>query len=206
MLTDITTSELGSQLARQGYWPAWAMEGFAAGKFTEVVQLCRERLVDEPHLLSGRAIYARALCEVGQFDLAREQGYAILATDPDNLVALKLLGDIAYRQNDAMAALSHYERVLELDPECRGLACRLSPRPIERTHMITLTRPEEPSPSEQLPLRSIPFYTETMADLYLAQGYPRLAATVYKVLHERSRHPRFLEKLAKAEEKVKAKP
>jgi hypothetical protein len=45
-----------------------------------------------------------------------------------------------------------------------------------------------------------------MADLYLAQGYPRLAATVYKVLHERSRHPRFLEKLAKAEEKVKAKP
>lgn len=200
------TAQTAASLAQQGYWPAWAAESYAQGKFVEVVQICRDRLADDPHLLSGRILYAKALIQVNQIEAAREQLYLILAIDPDNLVALKLLGDCACRSGEDLSGLSHYERVLELDPDCHGLACELKSLPTERTHTITLTRPEEPATvAEQIPLRSIPFYTETMGDLYLAQGYPRLAATVYRVLHDRSRHPRLLEKLSRAQEKVKAK-
>ncbi|MBK7140575.1 MAG: hypothetical protein IPH75_00680 [bacterium] len=206
MSTETVTESRQSRLSRQGYWPAWAAESFAQGKFADVVQLCRERLVDDPRMISGRVLYAKALVEVGQYEQALEQGYAVLTLDPDNLQALKLLGDIADHAHDQFTAYSHYERVLELDPECHGLCCPVAPKAVERTHTITLTRPEENPPHDSLPLRTIPFYTETMGDLYLAQGYPRLAATVYKVLHERSRHPRFLEKLARAEDKARAKP
>jgi tetratricopeptide (TPR) repeat protein len=200
------TDQTAAKLAQQGYWPAWAAQSYAEGKYTEVVQLCRDGLVDAPHLISGRILFAKALLKVNQSDGAREQLYMVLSIDPDNLVALKLLGDCAHLSGDDLSGLAHYERVLELDNDCHGLACELKPLPTERTHTITLTRPEEPAiVAEHIPLRSIPFYTETMGDLYLAQGYPRLAATVYKTLHERSRHPRLLEKLSRAEEKVKAK-
>ncbi len=193
------------RLSRQGYWPAWAAEQLAHGKFADVILQCRERLVTDPHLTSGRVVYAQALMAVGQQDQALEQAYAVLSVDPDNLKALKLVGDIAHDRNDLFAAQSHYERILEIDPECRGLVGAVKQVPQERTHIITLTRPEENPAVDPLPLRSIPFYTETMGDLYLAQGYPRLAAAVFKVLHERSHHPRFLEKLARAEDKAKAK-
>lgn len=196
---------VSGRLSRQGYWPAWAAEQLAQGKYTDVILQCRERLVTDPHLTSGRVIYAQALMAVGQQDQALEQAYAVLSIDPDNLVALKLVGDIAHDRQDSFTAFSHYERVLEIDPACRGLVCAVKQIPQERTHVITLTRPEESSTADTLPLRTIPFYTETMGDLYLAQGYPRLAATVFKVLHERSHHPRFLEKLARAEDKAKAK-
>ncbi len=205
-MPQISTSDKTFRLARQGYWPAWAAESLAAGKLSEVVQLCRERLADDPSLLSGRLLYARALVELNQIESAREQLYMALAVDPDNLVAHKLLGDCAYQSGDDLSGMAHYERVLEIDPDSHGLCCAVKAMPNERTHIITITRPEEPVvAAEPMPLRSIPFYTETMGDLYLAQGYPRLAATVYKVLHERSRHPRLLEKLSQAEEKVKAK-
>jgi tetratricopeptide (TPR) repeat protein len=202
----ISGDQTTSVLARQGYWPAWAARSYEEGKYADVVKICRDRLADDPHLLSGRILYAKALLHVNQMESALEQLYMILAIDPDNLVALKLLGDCACLNGDDLSAHSSYERVLEVDPDCQGLVCELNSLPVERTHTITLTRPEEPSViNEHIPLRSIPFYTETMGDLYLAQGYPRLAATVYKVLHDRSRHPRLLEKLSRAEEKVKAK-
>ena len=60
-------------------------------------------------------------------------------------------------------------------------------------------------PEAAKPGRDIPFYTETVADLYLAQGYPRLAADVYRNLSSVGQNPRLSEKLARAEEKIKQK-
>jgi tetratricopeptide (TPR) repeat protein len=193
-------------LSRDGYWAAWAAQHVTAGEYADAIQLCKERLAVEPQLLSARIAYGVALARAGQAESAKEQFFYVLSTDPDNLVALKHLGDIAFAEGDEFSAMAKYERILEIDPYCRGVASDFTNRKIERTHTVTLVRPEEPARShDTVPLRAIPFYTETMGDLYMAQGYHRLAATVYRVLHDRGRHPRLQDKLLQAEEKIKSK-
>ncbi|MBU0982891.1 MAG: hypothetical protein KKA42_03410, partial [candidate division Zixibacteria bacterium] len=51
--------------------------------------------------------------------------------------------------------------------------------------------------------RSIPFFTETMGDLYLAQGHSRLAAEVFRHLIDQNDNPRLADKLMQAEGKTK---
>ncbi len=193
-------------LHARGYWPAPAARALAEKKYSSAVELCKNHLAEEPHCISGRLIYATALYRAGQTEAASDQYFLVLARDPENIVALKYLGDIAFAAGDELSAMSGYKKILEIDPFCGGLVCDLAPKSPETNRTITLTRGEElVSTSPVSTAREIPFYTETMADLYLAQGYPRLAAAVYTSLIEKNRHPRLLDKLARAESKLKEK-
>ncbi|MBN1211649.1 MAG: tetratricopeptide repeat protein [candidate division Zixibacteria bacterium] len=193
-------------LSEKGYWPARAARFVSEGLYSRAVEVCLEKLPDDSELISGHLIYAVALYKAGQTESAAEQFYEVLSRDPDNLVALKYLGDIKYATGDVFAALADYNRILEIDPGCRGLKCELSFKNRETTRSITITRGEEigePSPSRSL--RDIPFYTETLADLYLAQGHARLAAEVYDYLSKIGDNPRLQNKLSQARNKVKDK-
>jgi hypothetical protein len=96
--------------------------------------------------------------------------------------------------------------VLELDPLCRGLKSRVKKRPSAAARTITLTRcAESRPPRKKTPLRDIPFFTETIGDLYLAQGYPELAAEVFRKLNLKGDSPRIAEKLNRAEGIIKEK-
>lgn len=197
---------LQDRLLTRGYWPALALRALNDKKYSAAVELCKTHLAEEPLCISGRLIYARALYWAGQTESAAEQFYRVLALDPENLVALKHLGDIKFAFGDQMAAFADYQRILELDPHCNGVGTELAPKPSESSRTITITRGEEHILETALPpLRNIPFYTETMADLYLSQGYPKLAAVVYRTLLENNRHPRLQDKLAQAEERLKEK-
>lgn len=187
------------------YWLAAAARHLAAGKYSAVVELCKEHLAESADLLSGRLLYARALFEAGQTESASEQFYQALALDPDNSVALKYLGDIAYKTGDEFTAFSYYARILELDPNCRGIKSDLKPKTTQTTRTINLVRHEETAAPVTGPLRAIPFYTETMGDLYLKQGHPRLAAEVFRTLNEQTPRPSLLEKLKQAEDKARDK-
>jgi predicted Zn-dependent protease len=201
-----STPWLTGRLAESGYWPARAAMKLAEGRYADVVRICRDNLDDTIPPLSGRVVYASALLRSGQTDSAADEFRRVLASDPDHLVALKAMGDAAYANNDAAGAMSYYRRVLEIDPCCRGLKSELELRPGRVTRTITLSRGSETD--ETLPgraLRAIPFYTETMGDLYLAQGYPRLAAEVFRRVHEQNHSPRVQEKLAQAEANIKEK-
>jgi tetratricopeptide (TPR) repeat protein len=168
--------------------------------------LCKQHLPDEPELVSGRIIYALALFRAGQMESASEEFYRILSRDPENLVALKYLGDIKFAQGDEFAAMANFARILEIDPYTRGVCGRLAKQPAETTTTITLRRGTEASPdSDSTPLRQVPFVTETMGDLYLAQGHSRLAAAVFRSLQQQAGNPRLAEKLAQAEHNVKEK-
>ena len=200
-------SEIVDTLAARGYWAALAAGHLTEGRYSRAVELCKEHLSDGPEIISGRLIYARALYHAGQTQSAAEQFYRVLSRDSNNLVALKYLGDIFHALGDQPAAMAHYQRVLDEDPDSRALCCRLTPKQTETTHTVTLRRAGE-SPSGVLPKRTsreIPFYTETMGDLYMTQGYPRLAADVYRVLNSTGQNPRLTDKLADAEEKIKEK-
>ena len=196
-------------LAATGYWPARAVKYFYQGKYSRAVELCKENLPHHTGPVSARLIYARALYHAGQLDSAAEQFFAVLALDTDNLVALKYLGDLNYKRGNELTAMSYYLRILELDPLCRGLKSDLTGRPgrsKETTRTITINRPGEKVPPKITPLlREIHFYTETVGDLYLAQGHSRLAAEDFRVLNNREQNPRLVEKLSRAEQKIKEK-
>ena len=196
------TRSLTERLAADGYWPAQAAVSLAEGKYATAVRLCKESLADQSELVSGRLVYAQALYRAGQAESATEELHRVLALDPDNQVALKILGDIRFEAGELPSAMANYRRVLEIDPHSRGLSSVLKkPEKKATTRTITISRQYEPSgsrPTESL--RDIPFVTETMGDLYLAQGHNRLAGEVFRRLLESNQHPRLAEKLARAEQ------
>jgi len=193
-----------SRLAADGYWAAQAMERLGEGKYSEVIRICREHFETSPNLVSGRLAYATALFLSGQAELAADEFHHVLALDPDNQVALKYLGDILFASGDPAEAMACYRRVLEVDPGCRGLKSAVKKRHTTTTRTITLSRGSETrSSSTEPPLREILFYTETMGDLYMNQGHPRLAAEIFRRLNERGTAPRLAEKLVRAESKIR---
>jgi len=193
-------------LAAKGYWPARAARLLDEGKYSRAVELCRANLEYSPELLSARLIFGRALYHAGQTTSAAKQFHRVIAHDPDNVAALFYLANIRFGEGDEIGALEYFGRVLEIDPECRGLACRLTERVRQTTRTITLARPKVASAAETSPpLRRVAFVTETIGDLYLEQGHARLAAEVYRVLNQDSRNPRLADKLARAEAVLKDK-
>jgi len=192
-----------STLVEERYWPARAAEALREGKYSRAVEICREGLVSDPELLSGRLIYAAALLKSDQLDSASEQFYTVLSLDPENLVALKSLGDIKMKLGDELGGIACYRRVLEIDPLCRGVKSDLCDRPEGITRTVTLHRHTEEPVHPRLKTRMIPFYTETIGDLYLAQGHPRLAAEVFRSLITTNTNSGLQEKLKAAEKRLR---
>lgn len=193
-----------ARLAADGYWAATAMERLSEGRYSDVIRICRENFESAPKLVSARLAYATALHLSGQRESATDEFHHVLALDPNNQVALKYLGDIRYHSGDEAEALACYRRVLEIDPGCRGLKSAIKKRRTTTTRTITLTRGSETrATTAEVPLREIPFYTETMGDLYMKQGHPRLAAEVFRHLSESGSAPRLSEKLDLAESKIR---
>lgn len=194
---------LVDRLASRGYWPARAAKYLSEGKYSRAVEVCKENLPQAPRLLSGRLIYARALYHAGQTEAAAEQFYRVLSSDPDNMVALKYLGDLKYTDGDEVSAIANYQRVQELDPDGHGLSCSVERPQAETTRTISLSRKGETTPAHRESLRRVYFYTETMGDVYLAQGHARLAAEVYSRLNEQGSNPRLAEKLSMVQDKIR---
>ncbi|MBD3331921.1 tetratricopeptide repeat protein [candidate division GN15 bacterium] len=191
-------------LASRAYWPARAAQYLAEGRYSRAVEVCKENLRDNPNLVSARLILARALYHAGQHESATEQFYRVMTLDPDNLIALKYLGDIKFAAGDELGAMAMYQRIQQLDPHGNGLCSKIRKDRQEKTKTITLPRPPEQT-AERKPLRQVYFYTETLGDLYLKQGYPRLAAEVFEHLCRTTENPRLREKLQQSQQKVREK-
>ena len=148
------------------------------------------------HLVIGDRVEAG---ELERAEEATERLYEVLAIDPNNVVALKILGDIRYSQHDVVSAMANYSRILEIDPDCRGIKSEMPVKKPEPVRQLILQRaPETAAPAKTLQLER-PFRTETVGDIYLAQGQPRLAMEIFKELADLHQNPRMREKLASAE-------
>src|SRR5215217_6054600 len=77
------------------YFAPLANEYRKAGDLEQAIALCRTHLKDQPTHMSGHIVFGQALFESGQHDEARQVFEAALALDPENLIALRHLGDIA---------------------------------------------------------------------------------------------------------------
>ncbi|HKN67284.1 MAG TPA: tetratricopeptide repeat protein [Gemmatimonadaceae bacterium] len=98
------------------YFAPLANEYRKIGDFDQAIFICQEFLPQQPGHMSGHIVYGQALFESGRHDEARSVFETALALDPENLIALRHLGDIARAHGDAETARAWYRRVLESDP------------------------------------------------------------------------------------------
>jgi hypothetical protein len=111
------------------YFAPLANEFRKGGDLDQAILICQEFLPQQPGHMSGHIVYGQALYESGRLDEARGVFDTALSLDPENLIALRHLGDIAGRQGDPATARRWYERVLEADPrndEIQALLAGLS--------------------------------------------------------------------------------
>jgi len=110
------------------YFAPLANEYRKAGEIDQAIAICREYLPQQPGHMSGHIVYGQALYEARQFDESKTVFETALSLDPENLIALRHLGDIALVIGDADGARGWYRRVLEADPrneEIQGQLAKL---------------------------------------------------------------------------------
>ncbi len=86
-----------------------------AGLLDRAILLCEKHLAEQPENMNGLVVYGQTLFEFGRQSEARVPFERALALDPENLIALRHLGDIARLEGDLQAAKGWYEKVLEFD-------------------------------------------------------------------------------------------
>lgn len=98
------------------YFAPLANEFRKAGDLEQAVFICQEYLPQQPGHMSGHIVYGQALFELGRDEEAKAVFETALSLDPENLIALRHLGDIARQAGDLDVARFWYQRVLESDP------------------------------------------------------------------------------------------
>jgi tetratricopeptide (TPR) repeat protein len=66
--------------------------------------------------MNGHVVYGQALFDSGRYEQAETTFTTALSLDPENLIALRHLGDISRLSGNGGAALDWYKRVLDADP------------------------------------------------------------------------------------------
>lgn len=108
------------------YFAPLANELRKTGDVANAILLCREHLPKQPGHMSGYIVFGQALFDAGELDESRAVFEQALALDPENLIALRQLGDIARRDGDLSLARRWYERVLDADPRNDEIATQLA--------------------------------------------------------------------------------
>src|SRR5512134_3036634 len=86
------------------YFAPLADEYRKAGDIAAAIEMCRAHLAQQPGHMSGHIVLGKALYENGALGEAQEVFQTALGLDPENLIALRHLGDIARQQGEAATA------------------------------------------------------------------------------------------------------
>jgi tetratricopeptide (TPR) repeat protein len=98
------------------YFAPLANEFRKTGDVDHAILICEEFLPQQPGHMSGHIVYGQALFEAGKLPESRAVFETALSLDPENVIALRHLGDIARSHGDHAAARNWYVRVLDADP------------------------------------------------------------------------------------------
>jgi tetratricopeptide (TPR) repeat protein len=108
------------------YFAPLANEYRKAGDFAQAIAICREYLPQQPGHMSGHIVFGQALYEARQFDEAKTVFETALSLDPENLIALKHLGDIELIAGKTDAARAWYQKILDADPRNEEILAQLA--------------------------------------------------------------------------------
>src|SRR5512134_1914037 len=98
------------------YFAPLANEHRKAGDLEQAIAICQAHLPQQPGHISGHIVLGQALFEKGEHEESARVFETALGLDPENLIALRSMGDIARQAGDAPTARLWYERVLDVDP------------------------------------------------------------------------------------------
>ena len=122
------------------YFAPLANEYRKAGDPEQAIAICRAHLAQQPGHMSGHVVYGQALYDAGRMDEARVVFHQALTLDPENIIVLRHLGDIARQRGDVEEARSWYSRALDGDPHDAEVAAYLA----ELTEPLTIAPQSEP--------------------------------------------------------------
>jgi tetratricopeptide (TPR) repeat protein len=91
-----------------------------AGNYAAAEQVCRTGLTRHPGYLSARVTLGRTLIELDKLEEGERELEFVLKSAPDNLAAIRGMGEIHQRRGHLESALDYYHRALPLarhDPE-----------------------------------------------------------------------------------------
>src|SRR5437868_3622310 len=108
------------------YFAPLANEYRKAGDFNQAIAICREYLPQQPGHMSGHIVFGQALYEARQFDESKSVFETALTLDPENLIALKHLGDIALIGGNTDGARGWYKKILDADPRNEEILSQLA--------------------------------------------------------------------------------
>jgi tetratricopeptide (TPR) repeat protein len=108
------------------YFAPLANEYRKVGDVVRAIELCRAYLPQQPNHISGHIVFGQALYEAGELADSRTTFETALALDPENLIALRHLGDIARDTGELASAREWYVRVLEADPRNQEISGRIA--------------------------------------------------------------------------------
>lgn len=97
------------------YFAPLANEYRKGGQLKRAIEICRAQLAEMPGHMSGQIVFGQALYESGEFEEARQVFERAIALDPENLIALRSLGDMSLQAGDTKEARTWYTRLLEAD-------------------------------------------------------------------------------------------
>ena len=153
------------------YFAPLANEYRKLGDVDQAIALCREHLADQPGHMSGHIVYGQALFEKGDLVEAQRTFEAALALDPENLIALRHLGDIARAYGDSERAREWYQRVLEADPRNEEILAQIE----SLSHTSADVAPLGPPASGAFPV--VPFEGDEPARAESAAAPPATEST-----------------------------
>jgi tetratricopeptide (TPR) repeat protein len=99
------------------YFAPLANEYRKGGQHKRAIEICRAHLAQMPGHMSGQIVFGQALFESGEWDEARAVFGRALALDPENLIALRSLGDMSLQAGNTAEARNWYTRLLDADPK-----------------------------------------------------------------------------------------
>jgi tetratricopeptide (TPR) repeat protein len=108
------------------YFAPLANEYRKGGQPKRAIEICRAHLAQMPGHMSGQIVYGQALFEAGEWDEARTVFERALTLDPENLIALRSLGDMALQAGNTSEARTWYSRLLEADPKDAAVIALMS--------------------------------------------------------------------------------
>ena len=97
--------------------------------------------------MNGHVVYGQALFDSGRYDDAEATFSKALGLDPENLIALRHLGDIARLTSRGEEAIQWYSRVLEADPRNDEIQAFISEVNASMAAAAPPERVHEPTPA-----------------------------------------------------------
>jgi tetratricopeptide (TPR) repeat protein len=108
------------------YFAPLANEYRKGGQPRRAIEICRAQLEHMPGHMSGQIVFGQALYEAGEFVEARQIFERALSLDPENLIALRSLGDMSLQAGNTAEARSWYSRLLDADPKDTAVIALIS--------------------------------------------------------------------------------